>query len=96
MRRRPGAAFEQCPSEKVGYWFSENLFRVISSLISVGFFCLAVNITVDKFFNFLATDGKDVIDKPYTSHSPTVDAVKLVGSLIIVYLICKKKRQYKK
>lgn len=92
MRKRPGAAYEQCPAEKTGFWISKNFLKLLSSLIASAVFCFIMNWLVDGFFNFLATDGKEVFEKPFSSHSPTWKGVKLVGSLIIIFFMCKKRK----
>jgi hypothetical protein len=89
MRRSIGPAYEKSPAELVGRWLTTNILRVFSAVAAVAVFCLIVNWLVNGLFNFLAADGKDDVVKTFSSDAPAVSLVKIFGSLIIVFFICR-------
>lgn len=91
MRKTIGPAYEQCPADRLTRWVSENILKLISAIIVAIIFCFVVDWLVDGLFNFLATDGKDDVQSGFTSSSPVVDAVKVFGSIVLIFLICKNR-----
>ena len=91
MRKAIGPAYEKCPAELATRWMSENILKLISAIIVVVVFCFVVNWLVDGLFNFLATDGKDNVRGEFTSSSPIVDGVKVLGSIVLIFFICRNR-----
>ena len=91
MRRTIGPAFEQTPVERLLRWVSENLLKLMAAIVVAIVFCFVVNWLVDGLFNFLATDGKDDVQGPFSSSSSVVDIVKVLGSIFLIYFICRNK-----
>ncbi len=90
MRRAIGPPYERSPAERLGRWTMDNLMILIAAVIVAVVFCYIVDLTVDKLFNFLETNGHDVKGS-FSSSDPVVDAVKLIGSLTLIYFICRRK-----
>jgi heme/copper-type cytochrome/quinol oxidase subunit 2 len=88
-RRRVGAAYERSPADKVGEWGNRNTMILISAVITGIIFWFVVNWTVDGLFNFLATGGDDTKEKVFSSNHPMVILVKVFGSLLCIWGICK-------
>jgi len=86
-RRTVGNAYDYSPAELTGRWFGANTSRLISAVFVAVVYCLIISWIV-KFVNFLATDGKDV-EPLYTANTPLVDWIKIIGSIIAIYLICR-------
>lgn len=92
MRRTVGPSYERCPAERAGRWLSENIVRVAATIVAIIGFSFLVDVTVDRFLNFLEL-GYEMDETPkseYTFHSdaPAVDWVKVIMSALLVYLIC--------
>ncbi len=88
MRRTIGPAYEVSPAEKTGRWLCDNSMRLLSAAVVTILYCLLVNWIVDGFMNFLASGGTDDAPARFSSNTPTVDLVKLVGSIMLVWFIC--------
>ncbi|NOY79758.1 MAG: hypothetical protein GXP31_02005 [Kiritimatiellaeota bacterium] len=92
MRRTIGSAYERSPAERISRWVTDNLMRVISAIVVAVVFCFLVDATVNRFFNFLDTNGQDDVQGRFTSEDPRVDAVKTVGSLLLIFFVCRRKK----
>ena len=91
MRRSIGPPYERSPAERLGRWIMDNLMVVISAIIVAVVFCFIVDMTVNKLFNFLQTNGHDELQGTFSSSDPIVDAVKVIGSITLIYVICRRK-----
>ena len=92
MRRSIGSAYERSPAEHISRWVTDNLMRVVSAIIVAVVFCFLVDATVDRFFNFLDANGQDDVEARFSSDDPVVDAVKTVGSVLLILFICRKRK----
>lgn len=90
MRRRIGPAYELCPAEKLSRWVGENLLRLLSAVVVAVAFCLLTNWVVVKLMNFLAAeDYANDIQQKFSADTPVVSLVKVVGSVVLIWLICR-------
>ena len=90
MRKAIGPAYEKAPAELATRWVSENILKLIAGIVVAIVFCFVVNWLVG-FFNFLEADGKDTIQDAYSTSSAAVDGIKVVGSIVLILLICRNR-----
>ena len=89
-RRSIGAAFERSPSEQIGEWSTRNMLSLLAALIVAGLFWVIANVFIDKFFNFLATNGDEKKPRVFDSDDPEWIAAKIFGALVCVFLVCRR------
>ena len=89
-RRTIGAAFERSPSEQMGEWSTRNMLSLIAALIVAAIFWLISNVAIDKFFNFLATNGDDTKERVFDSDDPQWIAAKIICAIICIVIICRR------
>lgn len=87
MRRKIGPAYERCPADKVGRWLSDNFMLLVSAVIVGILFCYLIN-SIIALMNFLATNGKEDAEPPFTTTSSIVSGIKVVGGGLAAYLVC--------
>lgn len=90
-RRSIGPAYERSPAEQVGEWSSRNILVLLSAVGVAIAFWFIVNAVVDGLFNFLATNGHDDQIQPFRSDDPGWMWVKVIGSIICIFFICKRR-----
>ena len=90
-RRKIGPAFEKSPIQRLNDWSTRNILILIGAIgVCVGYW-LIVNFVVDFLLNFMVTQGKEEMEKPYSSDDPTWIIIKLIGSVITFFLVVKSK-----
>ena len=90
-RRRIGPAFEKSPIQRLNDWSTRNILILIGTVgICIGYW-LVVNFVVDFLLNFMVTQGQEEMEKPYSSDDPNWIIIKLVGCLLIFFIIIKTK-----
>jgi heme/copper-type cytochrome/quinol oxidase subunit 2 len=88
-RRQIGPAYERSPADKMSEWTNRNTLVLISSIVAAVIIWFIIGWVVDDFVNFLATDGDETVEKPYSSNAPAVIAFKLVACLGSIFIILK-------
>ena len=90
-RRGIGPAFEKSPLQRFNDWSTRNILILIGAVaVCVGYWLL-INFMVDYLLNFLATQGQEEMEKPYSADDPLWITIKLVGCFGLMVFIAKTK-----
>lgn len=88
-RRTLGPAYERAPAERMGEWAQRNILALCSAVILIVIYLFLFNFIVDDLLQFLATGGDQGADMEFYSDHPVCIAIKIVGSLLIGFIIVK-------
>ena len=90
-RRKMGPAYERSPIQKLNDWSTRNILVLLGTIVICIVYWFIVNFFVDFLFNFLATQGQEELEKPFSSDDPVWISLKLVGCLVIMLISIKAK-----
>ena len=90
-RREIGPAFEKSPLERLNDWSTRNILILMGAVAVCVCYWFLVDFMVDNLLNFLATQGHEEMEKPYSADDPLWITIKLVGCLALTVFIAKTK-----
>ena len=90
-RRKIGPAYEKSPIQRLQEWSTRNVLILFGAIVCCVVYWFIVNFAVDSLLNFLVTQGKEELEKPYSSDDPLWITIKLVGCIVILVLVTKSK-----
>ncbi|HAR64756.1 MAG TPA: hypothetical protein DCR55_00865 [Lentisphaeria bacterium] len=91
-RRSIGPAFERCPAEKINDWGNRSVLTIISCIAATFGFWAIVIFVVDYLAPLLYRGADESVEISWNSNDAIFVAVKIVGAMILCYLIARSRK----